>query len=99
VTLFVDDCRWPWRGRRWCHFVSDHDLDELHTAAAALGVPRRAFQGDHYDLDEPRRAGAVELGAVPVSSRELVIRLRAAGLRLTPAARRSAARGSDRVTP
>ena len=89
VTCLVDECRWPWRGRRWCHLVSDADLDELHALAARLDVPRRAFQGDHYDLDEARRQRAIDLGAVPVTSRELLVRLRAAGLRLSPAARRS----------
>jgi hypothetical protein len=89
VTCLVDECRWPWRGRRWCHLVSDADLEELHEMAARLEVPRRAFQGDHYDLDEQRRASAIELGAVPVTSRELLSRLRAAGLRLSPAARRA----------
>jgi hypothetical protein len=89
VTCLVDECRWQWRGRRWCHLVSDRDLDELHMLAEALDVPRRSFQGDHYDLDEETRARAVALGAVPVSSRELVVRLRAAGLRLSPAARRA----------
>ncbi len=74
--------------------MSDTDLDELHALAARLDVPRRAFQGDHYDLDEERRAQAVALGAVPVTSRELLVRLRAAGLRLSPGARRSA-RGDD----
>ena len=69
--------------------MSDTDLDELHALAARLDVPRRAFQGDHYDLDEERRARAIELGAIPVTSRELLVRLRAAGLRLSPAARRS----------
>ena len=57
--------------------------------AARLEVPRRVFQGDHYDLDEQRRARAIELGAVPVTSRELLARLRVAGLRLSPAARRA----------
>jgi hypothetical protein len=89
VTVLVDECRWPWRGRRWCHLVSDRDLHELHAFARALGVPRTKFQGDHYDLDERRRALAVERGAVAVTSRELVTRLRSAGLRLTPAARRA----------
>ena len=92
VTCLVDECRWPWRGRRWCHLVSDVDLDELHDLAARLDIPRPAFQGDHYDLDEERRAQAIDLGAVPVTSRELLVRLRAAGLRLSPAARRASHR-------
>ena len=89
VTLLVDEARWPWRGRRWCHLVSDVSLDELHDFAAQLGIPRRAFQGDHYDLHEEGRARAIELGAIPVPSRELLVRLRGAGLRLSPAARRA----------
>jgi hypothetical protein len=89
VTLLVDECRWPWRGRRWCHLVSDASLDELHRFARRLALPRRAFQGDHYDLHEQLRAAALDLGAVAVTSRELVDRLRASGLRLRPAARRA----------
>jgi hypothetical protein len=30
--------------------VSVESYDELHAMAAALGIPRRAFQGDHYDV-------------------------------------------------
>ena len=90
MTLLVDDCRWWHRGRRWCHLVSDASLDELHAFAAAMGVPERGFHGDHYDLPEDHRAAAIGRGAEPVESRELVRRLRGAGLRLSPAARREA---------
>ena len=85
----MDECRWPWRGRLWCHLVSDQSYDELHEFVGHLGVPGRAFQGDHYDLDEIRRAAAIALGAEPVPSRELLRRLRGAGLRLRPAERRA----------
>lgn len=70
--------------------VSDIDLGELHDHAARIGIPRRAFQGDHYDVPEERREEAIAAGAVAVPSRELVRRLRDAGLRLSPAARRAA---------
>jgi hypothetical protein len=72
---------WPWRGRRWAHLVSDESYDELHAMAAALGIERRWFQGDHYDVPEDYRDRAIELGAVPVSSRELIRRLLDSGLR------------------
>lgn len=91
MTLLVDECRWWHRGRRWCHLVSDASLDELHAFAAAMGIPRRGFHGDHYDLPEEYRDQATALGAVAVDSRELVRRLRTAGLRLSPAARRASA--------
>ena len=61
--------------------MSDESYDELHAFAERLGIPRRAFQGDHYDLSEDYRTRAIELGATPVPSRELVRRLIGAGLR------------------
>ena len=79
--ILVDPARWPWRDRLWAHLVSDTSLAELHAFAAAIGLRRVAFQGDHYDVDEPTRLAALAAGAHPVGSRELVARLRAAGLR------------------
>ena len=79
--MLVDAAIWPWRGERWAHLVSDVSYDELHAFAARLQVPRRAFQGDHYDIPSALRERAIELGAEPVVARELLSRLRAAGLR------------------
>jgi hypothetical protein len=81
VAILVDPAIWPFRGRLWAHLVSDESYEELHDFAARLGIPRRAFQGDHYDIPEPLREQAIELGARPVTGRELITRLRAAGLR------------------
>ena len=94
MAILIDDPLWHWRGRRWCHLVSDRDLDELHMFAQQLGIPRRGFQGDHYDVPEEHRGAAVAAGAQPVGSRELLRRLRGAGLRLTPAQRRERASGA-----
>jgi Protein of unknown function (DUF4031) len=91
--ILVDEARWSWQGRRWAHLVSDQSYEELHLFASRLGVPRRAFQGDHYDVPADYRQRALDLGAVAVTSRELLTRLRGAGLRLTPAARRAGSRG------
>ena len=67
----------------WSHLVSDADYEELHAFVAAhLDIPRRAFQGDHYDVPEELYARAVAAGAEPVGSRELLRRLVAAGLRV-----------------
>jgi hypothetical protein len=62
--------------------VSDHSYEELHVFAVRLGLERRWFQGDHYDIPAPLRAEAIALGAEPVDARELVRRLREAGLRV-----------------
>ena len=81
MTVLIDPPLWHWRDERWSHLVSDESYDELHTMAEALGIPRRAFQGDHYDVPSEYRDRAIELGAVPVSSRELIRRLIDSGLR------------------
>lgn len=61
--------------------VSDVGYAELHRLAQDIGKFRMAFQGDHYDVDEESRVRAIAAGAVPVDSRELLRRLKAAGLR------------------
>lgn len=81
MTVLVDAAIWPFEGRKWAHLVSDKSFEELHEFAEQLGIPHRAFQGDHYDVPTEYRDRAIALGAEAVPSRELVRRLRAAGLR------------------
>lgn len=88
MAILIDEARWWWRERKWCHLVSDTSLEELQAFADANGIPRRGFQGDHYDIPEEYRADLIAAGAQVVESRELLRRLRDAGLRLTPAERR-----------
>jgi hypothetical protein len=76
--------------------VSDVSLDELHEFAAVHDIPSRGFQGDHYDIPEEYRSILIEGGAEVVPSRELLRRLRGAGLRLTPAQRRQFTSGAAR---
>ena len=77
----MDEATWPFRGDRWAHLVSDESFDELHLFAQRLGLRRLSFQGDHYDVPSALRIDAIRNGAVSVTGRELVTRLRAAGLR------------------
>jgi RimJ/RimL family protein N-acetyltransferase len=84
VTILVDECIWPWRDRLWCHLVSDESFDELHCFARQLGIPRVAFQGDHYDIHEDGRSLAVALGAAATSGKQLVRALTKSGLRRGP---------------
>jgi len=81
VALLIDPPAWPGRGRLWSHLVSDVSHVELHAFARELGAPERAFDRDHYDVPADLYERAVACGAEPVSSRELVVRLTAAGLR------------------
>jgi TrmH family RNA methyltransferase len=59
----------------WCHMAVDGGFEELHAFAAALGIPRSRFQGDHYDLPPWVRQRAVALGAQEVSTIELLRRM------------------------
>jgi hypothetical protein len=97
VAVLVDPLReYPDTGlpfRHWSHLVSDTSFEELHRFAGELGIPRRFFQGDHYDLPAHLRARALELGAVPVSTRELPARM--AG----PRGERARRRAQRRVIP
>jgi hypothetical protein len=61
--------------------ISDTSYDELHAFAAALGIPRRAFERDHYDVIAERYESALRAGARPATSREVVAVFHAAGLR------------------
>ncbi|WP_022880987.1 DUF4031 domain-containing protein [Gryllotalpicola ginsengisoli] len=88
MTVLIDRPVWPAHGTLWSHLVSDASLTELHEFADAAGVPRRAFDLDHYDVPAERYDELVERGAVPVSMRELVLRLRASGLRVKAVDRR-----------
>jgi hypothetical protein len=81
LTVYVDDWRQAAtirdRAERWSHLLGD-DPEELHALAAQLGIPRRGYQQhrrsevlNHYDVPEPLRLRAIELGAVPVTWREM----------------------------
>ncbi len=82
MTIWIDPPAWPAHGRLWSHLVSDTSFEELHRFADAAGLPRRAFEGDHYDVPEERYAALVTAGAQPVSGREIVRLLHASGLRI-----------------
>ncbi|KOX18039.1 DUF4031 domain-containing protein [Nocardiopsis sp. NRRL B-16309] len=82
MSVLIDTPVWPGPyGWLFCHMVSDRSHDELHAFARGLGVSGRAFDRDHYDIPAHLHERALALGAEHVSGRELVTRLRAAGLR------------------
>jgi hypothetical protein len=79
--ILIDPPNAAGHGRLWSHLASDASYDELHTFAATVGIPPRGFDRDHYDVPAEWYDEVVAAGAVPVTSRELVARLHAAGLR------------------
>lgn len=81
MTILIDPPNAAGHGRLWSHLASDTSYDELHSFAASFGIPTRGFDRDHYDVPAEWYERVVAAGAVPVSSRELVARLHASGLR------------------
>lgn len=89
LVILIDQARWWFNGRRWCHLISDTSVEELIDFADRNEIQRRWFQGDHYDIPEEYRERLIADGAVEVESREIARRLRAAGLRLSAEERRA----------
>ena len=79
--IVIDPPNASGHGRLWSHLASDASYDELHEFARVIGIPERGFDRDHYDVPSDRYDDVVAAGAVPVTSRELIVRLRTAGLR------------------
>lgn len=81
MAVYIDDWRQPARlgpvEDRWSHLIADRD-EELHEFAARLGMRREWFQHKehrphqaHYDVPERARQDALDLGAIPVTWRQL----------------------------
>ena len=94
MTIFIDAPNWPGHGRFWSHLISDTSTEELHAFAARVGISRRAFDEDHYDVPDVRYFDCLEAGASQCRSRDLVAKLNAAGLRRRKRSRLAAAGGS-----
>lgn len=67
-------------GKQSCHMSAD-SLNELHEFASRLGLKRAWFQPGrtlflcHYDLTPNKRAQAIRMGAVALSTLEISDRL------------------------
>lgn len=70
MTVYVDDMRAPFGRMIMCHMVADTD-DELHAMANKIGVARKWFQRDHYDIALSKRTLAIAEGAKLITWREL----------------------------
>lgn len=79
--ILIDPPNAAGHGRLWSHLASDASFAELHEFARGLGIPERGFDRDHYDVPAEWYDQVIASGAAPVSSRDLVARLVAAGLR------------------
>lgn len=75
MTIYIDNANIPYRRMIMNHMISDESLDELHEMAQKLGLKRRWFQDKnipHYDISLSKKKMAIGMGAVEVTSRELI---------------------------
>ena len=74
MTVYVDDMHelpmGKFRRMKMSHMIADTE-EELHAMADKIGVARRWYQGDHYDVCKSKRTIAVRHGAVEITLREL----------------------------
>lgn len=74
MVVYVDDMHKAPMGRfgrmKMSHMIADTEA-ELHAMADRIGVARRWYQGDHYDIALSKRALAVAAGAVEVTLKQL----------------------------
>lgn len=78
MTVYVDDMEADFQpkhapGQRYvmCHMITDDPtFAELHAMADKIGVARKWFQGDHYDVTKTKRALAVKAGASEITLRQ-----------------------------
>ena len=86
MSILIDQPRWRAHDTRFAHLVSDTSFGELHAFVTALSLARPLrFHRDHYDVPAVFWQDAVDAGARVVPTREIVRKLRAAGLRATSA--------------
>lgn len=75
--VFVDDAAVAYKGKARYHLGAD-SLQELHEFCAAQGIARcwfhRGARHPHYDVTAEQREGALQAGALAVSSRDFVRR-------------------------
>lgn len=69
MTVYVDDMRANYGRMIMCHMIADTEA-ELHAMADLIGVNRKWYQGDHYDIALSKRDIAIELGAIEITWRQ-----------------------------
>ena len=69
--VYVDNARHPYGRLLLSHMVADTPR-ELHEMAYRLGLKREwCHNGDHYDICAKKRALAINMGAIELSTREI----------------------------
>lgn len=81
MAVYIDNMRAGFGRMIICHMIAD-STQELNTMADAIGVRRQWIQypetaREHYDICLSVRRKAIRLGAVEITMKELVRKMRA----------------------
>lgn len=82
MTVYVDDMKAPFRGMIMCHMVADTEEELIAFATKQLGLKKEWHQHagtwrSHFDIALSKRKLAVSLGAVEITTRQLVLQQKA----------------------
>ena len=80
MSVYVDDTRARFGRMVMCHMIAD-SREELFAMADTIGVPRHHVQywgwpREHFDICMTKRALALKHGAIPITRRKLIMRVR-----------------------
>ena len=79
VGVYVDGLRdYGWHRGPSCHLIAD-SVEELIEFAESMGLRREWFQAKstpHFDLTVDARATAVSMGAIELTNRQLIAKIR-----------------------
>lgn len=70
MSVYVDDMFAGYGRMKMSHMIADTE-NELHEMADKIGIARRWYQGDHYDICKSKRELAIQYGAKAISRMEL----------------------------
>jgi len=79
MPVYVDNLYQEYRGMTMCHMMADTQA-ELLEMADSIGLQHKWIQcpntiREHFDVSLSKRQKAIELGAQPITKRELVSRM------------------------
>lgn len=77
MSVYVDNALNDFGRMKMSHMIAD-SLEELHQMADAIGVQRRWYQPTnhpHYDICQSKRKLAIKMGAIPMSTRDVLIKI------------------------
>jgi hypothetical protein len=77
--IYIDNLNMPWRGRVWCHMISDApsgDDTELIQFAVSIGLKTLWIQAAgtaeaHFDVVTSKKALAIKKGAITIRTNQL----------------------------